>query len=275
MDHPKRGIALVINIKTYNPNPDQLRERVWSEQDVENLKKTIEYLEFDLKFYENLKADEIRDTIKEIAEIDHKDSDCFLCVVMSHGNMEKIICSDSQEISFNEIMAPIKSSCASLNNKPKLFFFQACRGKNEIEANNQRPGSSVSTSSGNEPDCINEKPNNEKTNVLIQISKQETAAEPKKNTEQEKEADLLVYFSTISDHFSLGNIAKGTIFIDSVCQELNKAYEDLQNNMSLDVMIKKINERVKRSTKQLSETLDRFSASIYFKPKNVSFDKIY
>ena len=56
MDHPKRGIALVINIKTYDPNPHKLEERKWSEKDVENLKKTLEYLEFDLEFHENLKA---------------------------------------------------------------------------------------------------------------------------------------------------------------------------------------------------------------------------
>jgi len=266
MEHPKRGIALVINIKIYNQ--DKQRERVWSEPDVGNLKKTLEYLEFDLRFCENLKANEIRDKIKEIAEIDHKDSDCFLCVVMSHGNEEKIIASDSEEISFKEIMAPFKE-CASLNNKPKLFFFQACRGQNEIEANNQRPDSSVSTSSGNEPDCLDEKPSNDKTNVFKQSFK------PKQNTKLENEADLLVYYSTISDHFSSGNIAKGTIFIDSVCQEFKKAYENLPNNMSLDDMIKNINKHVKGSTKQLAETLDRFSASVYFKPKNVSFDKIY
>ena len=56
MDHAKRGIALVINIKAYDPNPHKLEERKWSEKDVENLKTTLDYLEFDLEFHENLKA---------------------------------------------------------------------------------------------------------------------------------------------------------------------------------------------------------------------------
>jgi hypothetical protein len=38
MNHDKRGIALVINIRTYDaPNPFKLKERKWSEKDVENL----------------------------------------------------------------------------------------------------------------------------------------------------------------------------------------------------------------------------------------------
>jgi hypothetical protein len=33
--------------------------------------------------------------------------------------------------------------------KPKLFFFQACRGDKDMETKNQRPDSGVSTKSGN------------------------------------------------------------------------------------------------------------------------------
>ena len=49
MDHAKRGIALIININKYDPNPNKLEEREWSEKDVENLKKTLKYLEFDIR----------------------------------------------------------------------------------------------------------------------------------------------------------------------------------------------------------------------------------
>ena len=171
MNHARRGIALVINIRAYNPNPFKLAERIWSEPDVKNLKTTLEYLEFDLRFYENLTANEIRDQIRKIADEDHMDSDCFLCVVMSHGNDDKIMASNSEEISFEEIMKPIKD-CETLKNKPKLFFFQACRGDKEMEANNHRPGSGVSTKSGHEPDA------------LKQNTKQETEPKPKQRTKK-------------------------------------------------------------------------------------------
>ena len=102
----------------------KLKERVWSEKDVEELTKTLAYLEFRVVIRQNL----TKPQLIEQASLDHSNSDCFLCVVMSHGNENHAIyASDGQEISFEEIMAPIKS-CASLFNKPKMFFFQACRG---------------------------------------------------------------------------------------------------------------------------------------------------
>ena len=130
MDHAKRGIALIINIDKYDePNPFKLKEREWSKKDVENLTKTLGYLEFDVKLVdnENLTKSKIENFLKQIAtEINHKDFDCFLCVVMSHGNEDNIVTGDNKLMNFKEIMAPIKS-CPTLLNKPKMFFFQACR----------------------------------------------------------------------------------------------------------------------------------------------------
>jgi caspase 7 len=148
MNHKKRGVALVINIRSYDaPNPFELKERVWSVKDVENLKKTLNYLEFQVILCNNIAKSELEQVMREQSLVNYKNSDCFLCVVMSHGNKEKIVTSDNQEISFEDIMAPIKS-CVSLENKPKLFFFQACRGENEVEITRvkSRPDSGASTS---------------------------------------------------------------------------------------------------------------------------------
>jgi hypothetical protein len=262
MNHARRGIALVINIRKYEPNPYKLDERTWSEPDVKNLTQSLQYLEFDLKLHENLKANEIRDEIKKIAEMDHTDSDCFLCVVMSHGEDDKIIATDSQEISFMEIMEPIKS-CTSLQNKPKLFFFQACRGKNKMESKNHRPDSGVSKSLENTPDDHKDEStsntNNNKTKNLKQIT-----------SYIENEADLLVYYSTIPDHYAHGTVAEGTFFIKSVCKELNEAYKNLPNNIKLLEMSAKINKSVRESGKQLALAEHRLSEDVNFTPKKVS-----
>ena len=185
MYHEKRGVALVINIRKYKDNKQ--KERKWSEKDFENLKQTFKYLEFNVRPYENLTAKQIRDEIQKIADLDHTNSDCFLCVVMSHGNKDKIVASDNEEISFKEIMQPIKESCKSLENKPKLFFFQACRGDKDMEAKNQRPDSSVSTKSGNSPrDHMDDKTSNNNNNKMHA---------PKQYTHMESESDLLVPYS--------------------------------------------------------------------------------
>ncbi len=54
MEHEKIGVALVINMQAYDaPNPFQFKERVWSVKDVDNLKQTLQYLEFDFQLCQN------------------------------------------------------------------------------------------------------------------------------------------------------------------------------------------------------------------------------
>ena len=84
MDHEKRGVALVINIKTYDtPNLFKLKERKWSVKDVHHLEHTFKYLEFDFKLCQNFTKAQIEGEIQRQVSCDHTNSDCFLCVVMS------------------------------------------------------------------------------------------------------------------------------------------------------------------------------------------------
>jgi caspase 7 len=264
MDHEKRGIALIINISKYDePNPFELEEREWSIKDVENLTKTLNHLEFNVKLNkrgkieENLTKSEIEEHLKQIStEIDHKDFDCFLCVVMSHGNEDNIVTRDNKLISFEEIMAPIKS-CPSLFDKPKMFFFQACRGEKEMESR-ANSANSTKSSRGAQPD---DGSSNLQSNI-------------KKKTIFENECDLLKYFSTLPNHLSFpySNYEEnGTIFIKSVCDAFNNAYNDLPKNMSLAQICTKINESVSKSGQQISEIVtNRMNKEIYFLPKDVS-----
>jgi caspase 7 len=265
MNHDKRGIALVINIRTYNPNPFNLDERKWSELDVENLKKTLEYLEFDLRFYENLTANEIRDQIQKIANENHKNSDCFLCVVMSHGINDKIMASDSVEISLKEIMQPIKESCASLENKPKLFFFQACRGNKQMLSKDQLDNGVSET---------NEQFNSDTTATTLehQSTKKESASNLQQISRIEAESDLLMYYATLPEHYAFGSVAEGTYFIKSVCKELNQAYTNLPNNNLLSGMILNINKSVRESGLALADPINRLVFDVKFTPKKVSVE---
>jgi caspase 6 len=268
MDHRQRGIALVINIQKFDPTPfaqKQLEERVWSIKDVESLRKTFEYLEFDFQLLEDLKANEIITTIQGIASIHEyrTDVDCFVCVVMSHGGQDKIMASDNKEVSFEEIMAPIKS-CKSLIGKPKLFFFQSCRGKNEMETIAISSTSKTSSQS------------------LKLDSLNKTDANPFSNTNNisilEYESDLFIFYSTLPNHssFAFHDLNKGTYFIQSVCEVFNQAYMNLPNNLSLSQMITKINEKVKEEGLKLGEQMQladprtTLTKELYFVPKNVS-----
>jgi len=257
MNRAKRGVALVINIQTYNPNAHKLKERVWSIKDVENLQHTLEYLEFEFKWCQNFTKAQIEQEIKRQASSDHSHSDCFLCVVMSHGNKDRIVASDDNEISFEEIMAPIKA-CPSLEFKPKLFFFQACRGESEMENPRvePRPDSAVSTASGN---------------IVFDNFPRDNKGPNNKKTRNSVESDLLVYNATLPEHYAYGTEAEGTVFIKNVCKVLNEAYKDMPNNVPLSKMILSINKSVLDSGIQLADPINHLIADVYFTPKDVSF----
>lgn len=261
MNNEKRGIGLVININKYSPNPMKLKEREWSKIDVINLTNTLKYLEFELILKENLTKSQIEKLLKELASRNYENFDCFLCVVMSHGNQDKIVTYDSQFISFDELMAPIKS-CPSLVNKPKLFFFQACRGENQMESES-RISSATSSKSGQ---------------FIIQMTDpssfpvQPSIQTIKVKTKLDEESDLLVFNSTLPKHYSYSiDTNEGTLFIKSLCDVLYEyAYKNLPNNWSLAQMITKINEQVSNKKLQISVSEFRMSKEITFLPKNVS-----
>ena len=270
MNHERRGVALVINIRSYNPNPYKLQERKWSAKDVENLKKTLNYLEFQVVLCQDLTKGEIEQVLLEQALVDHCQSDCFLCVVMSHGNEDKIVASDNEEISFEDIMAPIKQ-CKSLINKPKLFFFQACRGEKAMEEASlveSRPCSAMSTISGGHP-CGDgdHTQNNTKTNVHT--------LNTNKKTQVQAESDLLVFNATLPKHLAYGTEKDGTVFIKNVCEVFTEAYKNIPNNTKLSQMVLNINSKVKEykfesDEKQLSVSTNILTKDVHFLPKNVS-----
>ena len=262
MNHAKRGIALVININKYDPNPSELKERVWSKKDVENLTKTLDYLEFDVKLMENLTKSEIKKHLQQIASIDHKDSDCFLCVVMSHGTDDNFVTRNNELMRFEEIMEPIKECVL---HKPKMFFFQVCRG--DIEMTKLRASSASSTKSNQ----------GAKMSDKTEITSSSSIKNPKSNDNKkvasifEHESDLLIYYSTLKDNLSFSeNVEDGTIFIKSVCDVFNHAYKNLPDNMSLATMITNINKSVSDKKLQVSVPEFRMTGEIKFLPKNVS-----
>jgi hypothetical protein len=192
MNNEKRGKALIINIKKYVNNTH--KEREWSIKDVESLTNTLTNLDFDIKICQDLTKQQLESVMQNQARVDHQNSDCFLCVIMSHGNQENIFTSDNEEISFEQIMAPIKT-CPSLVNKPKLFFIQACRGGHDAEFASSKSRSSLAQSTSSNrgggtqtttDHGLNKIPNySEKINIKPQTTK------------IEKESDLLVYYSNL------------------------------------------------------------------------------
>ena len=124
-----RGIALIISNQHFRGNPD-LRDRQGNEKDVEHLRELWEFLNFNVIVSSDLDSQDVYDAIRNVSTMDHTDFDCFVCCLLSHGANGGIYGTDSMLVEIKDITAMFKGvACPSLANKPKLFFIQACRGR--------------------------------------------------------------------------------------------------------------------------------------------------
>ena len=134
MDSRPHGFALVINIEKFSCEVTrdgvQLREREGSNVDVINLEKLWETLGFVVEKHTDLKGHELYTVALDMAKrinIEQKSS-CFVCCIMSHGEMGKIYGTDGNYVNIEDITNLFKAeNCNALKGKPKLFFIQACR----------------------------------------------------------------------------------------------------------------------------------------------------
>ncbi|XP_071950579.1 caspase-6-like [Antedon mediterranea] len=128
MTHTPRGICLIIN----NVDFKGLTTRDGSDKDEENLKRVFKEFGFKIVSKRNQTAQEMKDVMDEMRRKDHKDYDCFVCCILSHGGYDMVYGSDGEACMIFDLTASVgANSCKSLNLKPKVFFIQACRNTND------------------------------------------------------------------------------------------------------------------------------------------------
>ena len=151
------GFALVVNIKQFVGTTDDgktLNEREGSDVDVKNLKDLWEQLGFKVEVHKNLKAHEICTIVSNMARKIDETSNCFVCCIMTHGDMDILYGSDCRSLDISYVIHSFKQkSCKALADKPKLFFIQACRGSQYLlssppqDSKNEETGKTKTTKS--------------------------------------------------------------------------------------------------------------------------------
>ena len=72
----------------------------------------------------------VRLMVQTALNIDHTNYDCFVCCILSHGTTGHIYGADGNLVNISDLTGPLKSVvCPTLAGKPKLFFIQACQGR--------------------------------------------------------------------------------------------------------------------------------------------------
>ncbi|XP_066045783.1 caspase-10 isoform X2 [Chamaea fasciata] len=192
MDGPHTGFCLIINNVNFNSS-----QRKGSCKDAEQLERVFTWLGLDVRTYTDLTSGDIINLMQTWQHVqDHKDRNCFICCILSHGKSGAIYGTDDKLVSIRMLTTHFTAKhCPQLAAKPKLFFIQACQG------NNIQHPVYVDTD-GPTPDSC---PVPERVSLLESIP---------------EEADFLLGMATVDGCVSFRHIEEGTWYIQALCSKL-------------------------------------------------------
>ncbi|CAO1386026.1 unnamed protein product [Diamesa hyperborea] len=192
MNHSKRGYALIFNHEHFDM--PSLKSRAGTNVDCENLIDSLKSLHFDVSMYKDCKLNEMLSEVNNVSRMDHKDNDCLLIAILSHGELGFLHSKDTH-YKLEAITSYFSADrCPSLAGKPKLFFIQACQGDNLDGGAVMRREATETDSNGYQS-----------MSYTIPVH-----------------ADFLIAYSTIPGFYSWRNTTRGSWFMQSLCAELNE-----------------------------------------------------
>ncbi|KAM4781942.1 caspase-6 isoform 3-T3 [Cyanocitta cristata] len=139
MNHQRRGVALIFNHEHFFWHL-MLPDRRGTMADRNNLKRSLTDLGFEVRLFDDLKAEDVQQKIYEDLNMtvwsskhhltisasmdDHSNADCFVCVFLSHGVDDHVYAYDDK-IKIQTITDMFRGDkCQSLVGKPKIFILQ-------------------------------------------------------------------------------------------------------------------------------------------------------
>lgn len=89
----------------------------------EKIEKLFKNHGYKVKSYTNIDEEKILKKVKDFSNT--KNIDRFICFLSSHGNETSLACPDGGVVLINDILSAANTK--QLENKPKVFFIDACR----------------------------------------------------------------------------------------------------------------------------------------------------
>ncbi|NWI94961.1 CASP8 protein, partial [Pitta sordida] len=223
-----RGVCLILNNHNFTKAREEgglehnhLKDRNGTDVDAVALRNVFSKLHFRVEEYRDLTAKEIRKTVDFFRCEDHRDKDCFVCCILSHGKKGIIYGVDGQEVPILDLTTSFTvQNCNSLAGKPKVFFIQACQGDTfhrgvTIEADSNGQDSSVGRGARFQLDCI------------------------------PTEEDFLLGMATLQDYVSYRSPREGTWYIQALCQHLESS---CPRGKDILTILTEVNREVSRKT---------------------------
>ncbi|XP_050548169.1 caspase-1-like isoform X2 [Daktulosphaira vitifoliae] len=186
MRHKHRGKAIIFNHENFKVGG--LKSRSGTGVDCFNLENTLKNLGFEVTLYLDSTLDDLDNAVEHWANQDYSDYDCFLMAILSHGEQGIIYAKDAPYKPEDKLWGRFTGDkCITLAGKPKLFFIQACQG-DRLDGG-----------------------------VLLR-----TQVDGSQSFRIPVYADFLIAYSTIPGFYSWRNTQKGSWFMQSLCEALNK-----------------------------------------------------
>nr|XP_039263845.1 uncharacterized protein LOC120339721 [Styela clava] len=232
-----------LNEQITNPSQKQslprldLKDRAGSNIDADKLERLFKNFDFIVQRHDDLDQRGILRVMKEVSSADHAAYDCFLLIILSHGDNGCVFGVDGFPVNITKIQDYFfAQNCNTLVDKPKIFIIQACQGTKKMPA--------VAPDS----DIMHDGPQAENNTV------------PNK-------ADFLVAFSTVPGFVSYRSRLAGSYFVKEIVQIFKKHFER-QDLLSMMIMV---NDEVgKYENKQVPMPVATLRKKVFFHLKKDS-----
>ncbi|XP_059582807.1 caspase-2 isoform X3 [Alligator mississippiensis] len=124
-----RGLALVLSNVHFNGEKD-LEFRSGGDVDCAALEKLFECLGYKVTVHHDQSAQEMQETLQKFSQKPtHQEVDSCIVALLSHGVEGGVYGIDGKLLQLQEVFRLFdNANCLNLQNKPKMFFIQACRG---------------------------------------------------------------------------------------------------------------------------------------------------
>ncbi|XP_029359891.1 caspase-2 isoform X3 [Echeneis naucrates] len=274
MDSSPRGFALVLSNVTFDTcTAPELDPRKGGEVDDEVLRKVFTELDYMVTVHRDLTAEGMRTCIENFCrQPDHRTVDSCVVCLLSHGVEGAIYGTDGQLLQLDWVFEAFDNAhCPLLQNKPKMFFIQACRG-DEMDCGVEQIDGPARTCS---PSC--EQGDSGREGQGNEDSRQrEVMGRPRIKLPQR--SDMICGFASLKGQkictAAMRNTKRGSWFI----QELNTALRLHAKDTHLADILVQINGRIKEREgyapgtahhrcKEMSEFTSSLCKDLYLFPK--------
>lgn len=113
MMHKSRGHALIFNHEIFKVGLN-LSTRTGTNKDAHSMALRLNELDFEATVYQDLEYDVLMQHVMKAAKLNHTDYDCFVIVVLTHGDVDVVYARD-QAYKIEDLWSPFSADlCTTL-----------------------------------------------------------------------------------------------------------------------------------------------------------------